>query len=286
MDWRIRTLLKIADWVEPGAKANFIAGTVLPPLKLIGPRKAMARKNIELVFPGISERERERLVSESYDSMVWTGIELLALHKDPGQINKWVEAVEGRKYLDKALEKGKGVIFISAHISNWEVNGAWVGSMGNAATVARMADNAVLNDFIAELRKADNLRIIDKKEPMTHALGVLKKNGLLGLITDQHAGGEGITVPFFGCDTGTVKGPAVMAWLTGAEILPIQSIRLAPFRFKVIIDEPIKWTKGPDRDAAIRDITISCNRALERIVRRAPGQWLWQHRRFREILGD
>ncbi|MDO5563547.1 MAG: lysophospholipid acyltransferase family protein, partial [Synergistaceae bacterium] len=105
-------------------------------------------------------------------------------------------------------------------------------------------------------------------------------------VADQHAGDEGIVAPFLGHDTGTVRGPAVLAYLTGAEILPMQAIRLAPFKFKVIVDEPIKWTKGPNRDDTIRDVTILCNQALEKMILRCPGQWLWQHRRFREALGD
>ncbi|NLV82516.1 MAG: lysophospholipid acyltransferase family protein [Synergistaceae bacterium] len=286
MNWKVTVSLKLAHLIKPGWRANSLAALLIWLIKLIGPRKKVARENIEIAFPGITKENRDKLVAQSYESMIWTGIELLALHKDPSQFDEWVEHISGLEYMKEALEKGKGVIVVASHIANWEFANIWLGKQANTAAIVRESDNLFQRELIAELRSPGKVHLIDKKEPMTRALSYLKKNGVLGLMSDQHAGEEGIKVPFFGHETGTVIGPAVFAYLTGATILPFTFFRVAPFRTKIMLEPPIVWKKGPDRDRTIREITILVNKALEKQVLRSPGQWLWQHRRFREITGD
>ena len=286
MDWKVRLSLKMAHLIKPGRRANFLASFLILLIKLIGPRKKVASENIKLVFPNISKEEEEKILSESYESMVWTGIELLALHRDPSKFEDWVKCVGGLEYLNEALAKGKGVICVAPHISNWEFANIWLGKQGNAASIVRESDSSFQKDLIAELRSTGNVKLIDKKEPMTRALSYLKKNGILGIVADQHAGEEGIKAPFFGYETGSVVGPAVFAYLTGATILPLTFYRAAPFKIKISFDSPIVWEKGIDRDSTIKNITTLVNQAMERHILKVPGQWLWQHRRFREITGD
>lgn len=286
MNWKVKLFLKFAHLIKPGRRANILAALFIWLIKFIGPRKKVARENVEIVFPGISEEEREKIVAESYESMIWTGIELLALHKDPSIFDEWVEYVGGLEYMKEALEKGKGVVIVAAHIGNWEFANIWLGKQANTAAIVRESDSLFQRELIAELRSQGKVHLIDKKEPMTRALAYLKKNGVLGIMSDQHAGGEGIKAPFFGHEIGTVIGPAVFAYLTGATILPLTFSRVAPFKNKIMIEAPIPWTKGPDRDSTVREITILVNQALEKQILRAPGQWLWQHRRFREITGN
>ena len=132
------------------------------------------------------------------------------------------------------------------------------------------------------MRENLGLFTMSKHEPMLRAVSVIKKNKMLGLLCDQHE--EGFKAPFFGCETGTAQGPAVFAYLTRAPLIPIHGERLAPFRFRIVIGPEIKWKKGPDRESTLADITLKINRELEKMVLAAPGQWLWQHRRFRELM--
>ena len=286
MNWKVNVCLKFAKTIQPGWRANLLASFLLNPLKLIAPRRTVAEKNIALVFPEKTEEERKKILYESYDSMIWTGIEMLAWQRDPSLVDKWTVKIEGKEYLDEAFANGKGAIALSAHVGNWEHGAAWVGRNCKAFGVVRHSDSPFQKELINNLRLSTGLRILGKEEPMTRAIGILKKNEMLGLLSDQHGGREGTMIPFFGQMTSTVQGAAVFAWLTGAQILPIQSLRLEPFCFKIIIDPPIKWEKGPDRDSTVRDLTMQANIELEKMIRRAPGQWLWQHRRFREIIRD
>lgn len=286
MNWKVKLSLKIAHLIKPGWRANFIAALLIFLIKLIDPRKKVARENIRLVFPNISKEEEEKILSESYESMVWTGIELLALHRDPSKFEDWIEYVGGLEYLNEAFAKGKGAICVATHMANWEFANIWMGKQGEAASIVRESDSSFQKELIAELRSIGNVKLIDKKEPMTRALSYLKKNGILGIVADQHAGEEGIKVPFFGYETGSVVGPAVFAYLTGATLLPFTFYRVEPFKIRIFFDSPIIWEKGTNRDSTIKEITTLVNKAIEKQILLAPGQWLWQHRRFREITGD
>ena len=283
---RVSAFLKFADMIKPGTAANIMASSLSGILKLASVRKTVALNNMKIVFPDKSEEELNRLLSESYESMVWTGMELMAWHKDPSLINKWVVSYEGMEYVDKALKNGRGIIGLSGHIGNWEHAAAWMGYNYGGTGIARHSDSPVQKELISELRAVSGLKILGKEESMTKVISLLRKNGMIGLLSDQHAENEGIKVPFFGKVTGTVVGAAVFAYLTEAPIIPIQSIRIAPFKFKIIIDAPVEWVKLADRESTIRETTIRVNKTLERMILRAPGQWLWQHRRFRELTGD
>lgn len=284
MDWKVKAFLNFAKKIKPGWRTSLLFSLILVPLELIGPRRTVAKKNIALVFPEKSPKEKQLILAQSYENIVRTGIETLAWQRDLSLINKWTVEVEGLNHVNDAFSRNRGVIVVSSHVGNWEHAAAWIGNNFNATAIVRHPDSPFQKELINILRGRTGLRILGKEEPMTRAVSILKKNEMLGLLSDQHGGGEGIMIPFFGQVTSTVKGAAVFACLTGAAIIPIQSLRIEPFRFKIILGPPVTWKKERDRDCTIQNITAQVNIELEKIVSRAPGQWLWQHKRFKEIL--
>lgn len=283
MDWKVKATLKFARHIEPGWRANTLAACLGVPLRLIGPRAAVAMKNIDVVFPELSRAEKKTILRQSYDNMIWTGIETLAQQRDPAVRLTWIEEVEGREHFTDGLTGGRGIIGLAGHIGNWELAASILSAGVKITAVIRHSDNAFYSELIDTMRARAGVKTLDKREPMIRGVSVLRRNETFGIMPDQYGGPEGIKVPFFGVETSTLPGPAVFAYLTGAPIIPIQLIRLEPFKFKMIIDPPVQWRKLEDRESTIRDITVKVNQCLEKMVRRAPGQWLWQHRRFMEL---
>ncbi len=54
-------------------------------------------RNLELAFPEMGEAERKKILAQTYEHMVWTGIEFIVLQKDPSQALAWVEAENGAR---------------------------------------------------------------------------------------------------------------------------------------------------------------------------------------------
>lgn len=287
MDKKVKAFISFAHLIQPGRRASALAVPLAALLKIAGPRRDVARRNIMLCFPELSKKERSKLLAESYESMIWTGVEMLAWQKDPTLIDRMVVEEEGRRYIDDALAAGKGAIVFSGHLGNWELSAAWMSRHYPFWGVVRHSDNPFLKELIETLRERGGLRVISKDENMMKVVSLLRRNEIFGALSDQHGGGEGKPVPFFGQQTSTVCGPAAFSVLTGAPLIPLAFKRLEPFRFRLTVRPPIERPpKEMKRDDAINFLTRRVNEEYEAMIRSNPGQWLWQHRRFREIITD
>lgn len=283
MDWKVKAVRAFAEQITPGWRANALAAALLAPIKLIKPRKRVAMKNIGIVFPELSRKEKEKILYESYDNIIWTGVETFAMQREPEIRTQWIQETEGERYFTDAIAAGKGIIGIAGHIGNWELAASALSSRAPITAVIRNSDNAFYSELVQSMRERAKIKTMDKRGHMMRGISVLRKNEIFAIMPDQHGGREGIMAPFFGVRTSTFPGPAVFSYLTGTPIIPIHLIRLAPFKFKMIIEPPLQWEKLGDRDSTILDITTKVNKCIENMIRRAPGQWLWQHRRFKEL---
>jgi KDO2-lipid IV(A) lauroyltransferase len=281
----VRAFMAFAKSIRPGWRANTLAGLLIFLLKALGIRKKVAQYNIQLCFPDKTPRERARIISGSYSSMVWTGVELLAWQKDPSLIDRMAAEVSGRSYIDEALAAGHGVIMFSAHIGSWEYGAAWLARNYHCQAVVRHSDSAFQRELIEEMREASGLVTISKDASMKRVITLLRHNGVFAVLADQHGGNEGIPVPFFGHTTSSAAGPAFFSMLTGAPMIPLLPRRIAPFKFSIEISKPLPAPdKSLSRNEAAAELTASMNREYERMITEDPGQWLWQHRRFREEM--
>ena len=116
----------------------------------------------------------------------------------------------------------------------------------------------------------------------------LKANRTLGILPDQHAGADGVLLPFFGRTTRVIPAVARLAMLSGAPVAPCFATRRTPWlrdgRILTKI-EPVWHVEKPDRserDAAVIAGTRRMISELEMAIRDSPDQWMWVHRRWRD----
>ncbi|KEJ91212.1 lysophospholipid acyltransferase family protein [Synergistes jonesii] len=280
---KVRACMAFAKSIRPGWRADALAGLLIFILKLLGVRKKIALDNIALCLPEKTCEERRKILAESYESMVWTGVEMLAWQRDASLLDRMLVEISGREYIDEALAAGRGAIIISAHIGSWEYAAAWLARHYPFYGVVRHSDSPFQRELIEEMRETSGLMTISKDASMKRVITVLRKNGVFGLLADQHGGDEGLLVPFFGRLTRTPAGPAAFSVLAGAPMIPFMARRLEPFKFSITVSPPMpRPDKNLSRDEAIADLTARMNREFEKMIIENPGQWLWQHRRFRK----
>lgn len=106
------------------------------------------------------------------------------------------------------------------------------------------------------------------------------------MVSDHDALGLASTfVPFFGRPAKTPRGPAVFALRLGVPLVFVSPVREASGRYALLI-EPVPVVESGDREADVDAIVLAYTRILERLIRRYPAQYFWQHRRWRRQPPD
>jgi KDO2-lipid IV(A) lauroyltransferase len=199
-----------------------------------------------------------------------------------------VVRLSGKEHFDRASAGGRGAIFLTGHLGNWEVMGALAPALGVPLTsVGRPIDNPLLERELLRLRGRYGQRVIAKDGAGLRLARELKQGHAVALLLDQHAGRRGVRVPFFHEKASTFTFVAALAHRFGLPLLPIFSrCGERPHEVDVAIGPPIDPDPAlPEAEDAWR-MTLLYQRALEAAVRAAPAQYLWFHRRWKESGAD
>jgi KDO2-lipid IV(A) lauroyltransferase len=190
---------------------------------------------------------------------------------------------DGFENYAQAQEQGKGVLFLTAHFSNWELGSFAHGIYGHPCYfLVRELDNPLLDAFINRYRCLSGGHAIEKRNAAREVLRALRRGEAVGILSDQNVlAGEGVFVDFFGRPASTTTGPARLARQTGAPIvlgLVIWDEKLGKYRLRF---DSVEWIRREDPEDEILVNTANFTRLIEEYVRRYPAQWLWVHRRWK-----
>jgi len=181
------------------------------------------------------------------------------------------------------VDRGKGAIFATGHIGNWEMSGGVFHQMGFMdGAIARPLDNPLLDAYVYRIRRSHGQQIWEKFGALRPVLRALREGRGIGILVDQDAGQRGVFVPFFGRPASTMPTPADLALHTGAPLVPCAFQRLdRPLHYRFTMREPLY--ADPESDPAAERLRLleGMNQGLEGIIREAPAQWLWLHRRWK-----
>jgi len=193
--------------------------------------------------------------------------------------------VEGREHLDRSLAQGRGVLFLTAHLGNWELMAVVCNLLGyRLFPVARPLDNPWLNRLVDRIRKRHGSMVISKKGESAprDLIQALRDGSCVGILLDQNmATYNGVFVNFFGRPACTAKGLVLIARRTGTPVVPAFIARETDGRHRIMILPPVVLSHERDVKADVITNTARCTAVIERMVRRYPDQWLWMHRRWK-----
>ena len=198
-----------------------------------------------------------------------------------GNLKGYVQC-EGFENLREALKRGKGVIFITGHLGNWELMAAYYGLKGYPLDiVVRDLDSPLVDDFVRWVRTRSGNRVVPKRKSMRELLRTLRGGGIVGILLDQNVTwSEGVFVNFFGKLACTNKGAALLAAASGSPVIPTFIVREGG-RHRIIIGREIEVVNSGERRSDVVENTYRFTRAIEDMVRRYPDQWFWIHQRWK-----
>jgi KDO2-lipid IV(A) lauroyltransferase len=238
---------------------------------------------VKAALPELPPDELRRIARASYANLGRTTAEtaLLPLY-DAEQIVDLFEEVEGWSIVEERLARGKGLIFVTGHLGNWEAGGAYLAARGlPMQAVARHMENPLFDAYLTRTRERIGMTIVHDEEAVRRVPRALRGGHAVAFLIDQGAVGLASTwVPFFKRLAKTPRGPAVFALRLGTPVVFGAAIRQPNGRFRLYL-EPVDTTPSGNLEADIDRIVADYTATLERWVRRAPDQYFWHHRRWK-----
>ena len=253
-----------------------------------GVRSDVVERQVAAAFPEFSAERVKQVALESYESLGRTTVEAALLPTlSRGAVLDLFERVDGWDVLEAARAEGRGVIFVAGHLGNWEIGGSYVAARGVPIDgIARGMANPLFDRYLTQTRETLGMRIVPDAEAVRRTPRALREGRTVAFLIDQGALGLASTyVPFFGRPAKTPRGPAVFALRLGAPVVFAVPIRQPNGRF-VMSMERIEVADTGNREADIDETVARYTSALESWVRRYPGQYFWQHRRWRHQPSD
>lgn len=236
--------------------------------------RKVARRNLEIAGYG----KREDLIDGVFRSI---GRILVFLARFPdlnrSNIRQHIQ-YEGFEHFEHLKAQGKGVLFATAHLGNWELSAFAHALMAEPMNVmVRPLDNAAVDAVVEHRRAMSGNRIVTKKDAIRDVLRALRANEAVGMLIDQNAlPEEGMFLDFFGLQASAHTGLIRLAHRTGAGVIPgfaVWSESRKQYTLKFY--PPVEMTG---------DLSVDSQRvhtAIERAIREYPDQWIWLHKRWK-----
>ena len=240
--------------------------------------RRVGRQNLAMVFPEKSERDRDAIIDGAFRSI---GRVLLAVARFPSinrdTVAQWIR-YQGYEHFEAALKRGKGVLFATGHLGNWELS-AFSHAILSAPmnVVVRPLDNPRIDDFVERRRGLSGNHLISKREFARPILQALRRNEAVGILVDQNVLPEnGAFVDFFGKPACSGTTFARIAAHSGAVVIPGFALWSDKEQLHILRFYPeVAITGDLERD------TAAIQKAVEQAIREYPDQWLWIHRRWK-----
>lgn len=243
--------------------------------------------NLRLCLPELRDQERRQWGRAHFTSLVQSLFETAALWFRPHGRLAQSPVLVGREHLEAALQRGKGVLLVTAHFTTNEMAAAALGRAGLAADLMyKRASRPLIQAFSLRrrLQQASPSTRLIPSEGLVEVLRSLKRNRVVLYAPDQVYAGPGhLRAPLFGVPALCNPGITTLARATGCAVLLYFPQRLPGTQgFVGTVLPPLPYFPSTDAAADV----LRYHRAIEEQVRLAPEQYLWSYKRFRPLPGE
>ncbi len=193
----------------------------------------------------------------------------------------------GAHYADKAFNKGKGIIFLTAHLGAFEFTATEMSYRGyNPHIIGAPMKDERLNNLLWQQRIKFGATIVERGKDTFRIIKALKRGGTTGILIDQDTRVKSVFVNFFGIPCATPVGAAVLALKTGAAVVPIFSHLNKAGRQEINFYPEVELIRTGDEELDVLENTQRLSDVIEGEIRKYPEQWLWFHERWKTKPGE
>lgn len=269
----------------PRPAARLVGASLTAAAYAFRPRLRQAAEfNLQLAFPEMSEPERQRIIRGMIRQLGWLAGEFSQFPKYTRERIERIVVLDGSENFEAARSRGKGVLFLTGHMSAWELSSFAHAVYGHPLHfLVRPLRNKRVDAMVNRYRCLSGNQPIEKNRSARTILKVLGDGGTVGILVDVNTIlEEGVFVNFFGIPASTTSGLARIALRTGAAVVPgFLFWDAKEGRYRLRFEPAVELSRTGNEDADVLESTARFTRVIEDFIRAHPDQWLWVHKRWK-----
>jgi len=250
-------------------------------------RKAVVLQNLHLCFDGAkSLSEQDQIAKNCFKSLGHAFADFLLIKSySPARIMDYVE-IKNFDVLEDVVKEGKGVILCSGHFGSWELAAQILAHKGIKSLIVYnpIRKPIWLENWVKKRREFYGNRLVSKKSAFWKICCQLKRGGVIVLVVDQNCKpADGVRVPLFGHNVWTNVNFVELSLKLGTPIVPGFIFIKGLAGYELFLDQPLRPADFASQQDPVLAMTTAFHEKLEGAIQKAPEQWLWQHRRFKNL---
>jgi KDO2-lipid IV(A) lauroyltransferase len=248
------------------------------------PLRRTAMFNLKLAFPEWNDAKRKEVIRGMVRQIGWMAGEFSQFPRYTRKKIEQIVILDGFENFDAARRRGKGVLFLTGHMSAWELAPVAHALFGYPLYFpVRPIANRRVDALINRYRCLCGNRPIEKNRSARAILKVLGKGETVGILSDHNTSlEEGVFVNFFGIPASTTSGLARIALRTDAAVVPgLLSWDEDRRKYRLRFEPLIEIVRTGNEEADVVENTARFTRVAEDYIRAHPEQWLWVHKRWK-----
>ena len=255
-------------------------------------RRDVIRTNLTGAFPDLSEAEVESLSRDCYRNIADIICETVwSLTRSYAHIRrKGVCSVENGEELERLFGKYGSVVVLLGHTGNWELlpglpvySAEATYGYDNVVSAYHPMSSPLSEELFLRLRSFHRFRrknLVPSGSFLRYALENRDERKVYFFIADQCPEGKaGLETEFLGLKTGWVTGAEAIARKTGIPVAYIGINRAARSRYVIRCETICEDSRATQPG----EITGAYASKLERDIRADRANWLWSHRRWKNL---
>jgi KDO2-lipid IV(A) lauroyltransferase len=245
--------------------------------RVLGVRRQVILENLRHAYPEFSEEQCQRTALAMWQHLFLFAAEVAHTSRQIHATN-WKRKIDciGAPALVRLLLDDRAMVLVSAHFGNFEVCCYVLALFGyRMHAVARTLDNPYIDRWVAGFRNSSGMKILSKNDDYQRIVEVLAGRGVVGFLADQAAGDKG--------QASAHKAIALFSLHHDAPVIVGGCRRIGrPLEYELSLEAVADPRSNRPEVAGVRELTTWYTAQLERIVRRAPEQYWWLHRRWKD----
>lgn len=252
------------------------------------PHRRIVRRNLMFVHPDWSPDRISFFSKRIFQNVAVTFMEIIQMASLSCEEIMDRIKIDGDGHIHRALALNRGLIFVSAHLGNWEAGLQFMSCFSQTPMtgVAKKIRFRPLHRWLNRQRIRFGVQIVDKKGALPKMRQALRRGEVIALLIDQGKRSESVDVSFFGKKVTVPPAAALLALRCKCPVLPTFCVREKTGQLTIRIESPLNLQRTGDLKKDLIVNTQMMTEIVERAVRAYPDQWLWMHKRWKKHYPD